>query len=193
MIKAGYNLDKVLLTTLQGISGSGYPGNSAFDLIDNTLPLLGEEIKSELEPPKILGKVANGAIEEDYTARFSAHCNRVAVIHGHSACVSFSFKGDKPPAEEITAIWQSFSSDPQELQLPSAPSQPVIYRSEPDRPQPRCDRDSGNGMSVTCGRLRSCGVLDYKFNSISHNIIRGAAGGAILIAELLVARGYVQS
>jgi len=192
LVKAGYPLDKVIVTTLQGISGSGYPGNSAFDLLDNTLPLPGEEVKSEQEPLKILGTPGAAGIELAHDVIISAHCNRVAVVHGHSACVSFSLKGPRPDTTEIIRIWETFRALPQEAELPFAPRQPLIYRREENRPQPHLDRDADKGMSITLGRLRECPVLDYKFNGLSHNVIRGAAGGAILIAELLQNQGFLE-
>ncbi|MBN2533448.1 MAG: aspartate-semialdehyde dehydrogenase [Spirochaetales bacterium] len=191
LIKAGYTIDRLLVTTLQAISGAGHPGVSSLDIIDNTLPLPGEEIKSETEPMKIFGSVMGDHIEPDTSIKISAHCNRVPVIHGHIACVNIGFQGEKPTVQEIIHIWNSFSSLPQELGLPSAPVKPVIYRGEDDRPQPRIDRDTENGMTVTTGRLRDCPVFDYKFLGLHHNIIRGAAGGAVLIAELLKAKGFM--
>ena len=121
----------------------------------------------------------------------TAHCNRVPVIDGHLACVSLAFGEQKPALDEIVEIWRSFRSEPQDLNLPSAPQPAIIYREERDRPQPRKDRDAGNGMAVVVGRLRECPVLDIRFAALSHNTIRGAAGGAILSAELLKAKGYV--
>jgi aspartate-semialdehyde dehydrogenase len=192
IMEAGYIIDKIIVTTLQGVSGAGYPGHSVFDLIDNTIPLPDEEIKSEIETAKILGTIQDGCIEPDNSLKISAHCNRVPVIHGHSACVSIDFKGQKPSSEEIISIWQRFRSRPQELNLPFAPEKPIIYLSETDRPQPRLDRDAERGMAITAGRLRECNVFDYKFLCLSHNLIRGAAGGAILIAELLHAGGFLE-
>jgi aspartate-semialdehyde dehydrogenase len=189
--EAGYTIDNVIVTTLQGVSGAGYPGHSVFDVIDNTIPLPGEEVKSEMESAKILGIIQNGRIEPDVSMRISAHCNRVPILHGHSACVSMDFKGQKPSIEGIISIWKAFKSRPQELNLPFAPAKPIIYLSEIDRPQPRLDRDADRGMAITTGRLRECNVFDYKFLCLSHNLIRGAAGGAILIAELLHAGGFL--
>ena len=192
-IKAGYPIDKMIVATLQAVSGAGYPGPASIDLIDNVLPTLaGEEDKSEVEPAKILGKVEGGKIVSDSSIKISAHCNRVAVSDGHIACVSLKFAGKKPGMDEIIGIWRNFTSLPQELKLPTAPVPPIIYRDEPDRPQPRKDRDAGNGMAVTVGRLRPCNVLDIRFVGLHHNTVRGAAGGAILTAELLVAKGYVK-
>jgi aspartate-semialdehyde dehydrogenase len=192
LMKAGYVIDKMIVTTLQALSGAGYPGLSALDLIDNILPYAaGEEEKSEVEPPKIWGEFKDGKLVNNANIRISAHCNRVPVLDGHIACVSLHFAGRKPEPEEIIRIWGEYRSLPQELGLPSAPEHPVIYRTEIDRPQPRKDRDAGNGMAVTTGRLRPCNVLDYRFVGLHHNMIRGAAGGSILSAELLKARGWI--
>lgn len=188
--EAGYELKSLVVTTLQAVSGAGYPGVSSMDVIDNIYPLPGEEIKSENEPLKILGIVKAGQIEPEKTLRISANCNRVPVIDGHTACVSMEFGKRKPDISDIIDIWNNFKSVPQKLSLPSAPSCPIIYRSEPDRPQPVKDRGAGNGMSIITGRLRECNVLDFKFIGLSHNIIRGAAGGGILNAELLAAKGF---
>jgi aspartate-semialdehyde dehydrogenase len=193
LIKAGYPIEKMILSTLQAVSGAGYPGVASIDIIDNVLPnLAGEEDKSEIEPAKILGKVQGNKIVSDTSIKISAHCNRVAVSDGHTACVSLKFAGRKPEMEEIKNIWRNFSSVPQELKLPFAPVPPLIYRDEPDRPQPRTDRDAGNAMAVTVGRLRPCNVFDIRFVGLHHNTVRGAAGGAILTAELLVAKGYIK-
>jgi len=193
LIQAGYPIEKMIVTTLQALSGAGYPGPAAIDLVDNIIPFIsGEEEKSEIEPKKILGKIVNGKIVADESIKISAHCNRVAATDGHTACASIQFAGKKPEMEEIVRIWKKFSALPQELKLPSAPLPPIIYRDEPDRPQPRRDRDAGNGMAVTVGRLRKCNVFDYRFVGLHHNTVRGAAGGSILTAELLVAKGYVK-
>ncbi len=193
LINAGYPIDQMIVATLQAVSGAGYPGPASIDLIDNVMPTLaGEEDKSEVEPAKILGKVAGNKIVPDSSLKISAHCSRVAVSDGHIACVSLKFAGKKPGLEEIKNIWRKFSSLPQELKLPTAPVPPIIYRDEPDRPQPSKDRDAGNGMAVTVGRLRPCNVFDIRFVGLHHNTVRGAAGGSILTAELLVAKGYVK-
>lgn len=193
LIKAGCPVDKMIVSTLQAVSGAGYPGPASIDLIDNVLPTLaGEEEKSEMEPAKILGRVEGGKIISDKSIKISAHCNRVPVSDGHVACVSLKFAGNKPGLDEIIDIWSNFTSLPQELKLPSAPIPPIIYRDEPDRPQPRKDKYAGNGMAVTVGRLRPCKVFDIRFVGLHHNTVRGAAGGAILTAELLVAKGFVK-
>lgn len=192
LIKAGYSVEKIILTTLQALSGAGYPGPAAIDLVDNIIPYIGgEEEKSEIEPLKILGRVENGAIVNAGGIDISAHCNRVSVTDGHTACVSMAFGRKKPDLEEIADIWRGFSALPQALDLPSAPERPIILRAEPDRPQPRKDRDLDKSMAVTVGRLRPCKVLDIRFVGLHHNTIRGAAGGAVLTAELLKERGWL--
>ena len=193
LMKAGYQIDKMIVATLQAVSGAGYPGPASIDLIDNVLPTLsGEEEKSEVEPRKIFGKIQNGIIVPDEVLKISAHCSRVAVTDGHIACCSIQFAGKKPEINEIINIWRNFSALPQELKLPSAPNPVMIYRDEVDRPQPQKDRDAGEGMAITVGRLRKCNVFDYRFVGLHHNTVRGAAGGAILTAELLKAKGYIK-
>ena len=191
--KAGYKVNKLIITTLQAVSGAGYPGVPSLDIVDNIVPFInGEEEKTEKEPLKILGKVGKYGIENDNSIQISATCTRVPVSDGHTASVNVKFKDDMPSKEEIIKIWKNFKSLPQELDLPCAPKQPIIYLENIDRPQPKKDRDSDKGMSVTVGRLREDNVFDYKFVSLSHNTIRGAAGGAILNAELLVAKGFIK-
>jgi aspartate-semialdehyde dehydrogenase len=193
LLKAGYRVDSMIVTTLQAVSGAGYPGPASIDTIDNIIPYIGgEEEKSEVEPAKILGRIEDGRVIPDESIKISAHCNRVPVSDGHTACCSIRFAGKKPAIDEIIRIWRNFTSLPQELKLPSAPVPPIIYRDEPDRPQPRMDRDAGNGMAVTMGRLRPCNVFDYRFVGLHHNTVRGAAGGSILTAELLVAKGLLK-
>ncbi|MFA7690062.1 MAG: aspartate-semialdehyde dehydrogenase [Methanofastidiosum sp.] len=192
LIKAGYEVKRMIITTMQAVSGAGYPGVPSLDMIDNMVPFIsGEEEKSEIEPQKIMGKIVNGKIVNDTNIKISAHCNRVPVIDGHTACVSLEFGAKKPSLEEIKKIWKEFRSEPQELNLPFAPKKPIIYREEPNRPQPRKDRDTDKGMAVTVGRLRECKVFDIRFVCLSHNTVRGAAGGGILNAELLKAKGYL--
>jgi len=191
----GHPVESMVVTTMQAVSGAGYPGPASIDMIDNVIPYIGgEEEKSELEPLKILGRIEDGKIVNDDSLTISAHCNRVAVIDGHMACVSMKFASKKKPsAEEIIGIWREFSAEPQSLGLPSAPVPPIVYREEQDRPQPRKDRDAGNGMAIVVGRLRECPLMDYRFVALSHNTVRGAAGGGILTAELLKAKGYLGS
>jgi len=192
LMQAGYEVDCMILSTLQAVSGAGYPGPASIDMIDNIIPYIGgEEEKSEIEPLKIWGKIENGKFVYNDSIAISAHCNRVPVTDGHTACVSVKFKGKKPEIDEIKKLWKNFKSVPQELNLPFAPEQPIIYREEIDRPQPRKDRNADKAMAVTVGRLRECKVFDYRFVGLSHNTIRGAAGGAILIAELLKAKGFI--
>lgn len=195
--QAGYPVSRMILTTLQAVSGAGYPGVASLDVVDNVVPYIGgEEEKSEREPQKILGGLkrdVTGKIEGfdlDSSIAISAHCNRVPVVDGHTACVSLEFADKKPSLEEIRRLWEAFRGVPQELDLPFAPKQPIHYREEDNRPQPRKDRDVEGGMAVTIGRLRECPVFDVRFVGLSHNTIRGAAGGGILTAELLAARGF---
>lgn len=190
----GFRIKRMVLTTLQGLSGAGYPGPSAFDLVDNIIPLIGgEEEKSELEPQKIFGSVQQGNIINDTSFAISAHCTRVPVLDGHTVCVSVEFEGKKPTEAEILDCWKNYHSVPFELGLPSAPKETIIYKDEVNRPQPRKDRDNGKGMAITVGRLRPCNVFDYRFVGLSHNTVRGAAGGAILMAELITKKGLVKS
>ena len=190
---AGFKIDKLIITTLQAVSGAGYPGVSSLDMIDNIVPYIGgEEEKTEKEPLKILGKVGESGIINDSSIQISATCTRVPVIDGHTASVNMKFKDRVPSRQNIIEIWKNFKSLPQELDLPFAPKQPIIYLEDIDRPQPRKDRDNDKGMAVTVGRLREDNVFDYKFVSLSHNTVRGAAGGAILNAELLVTKGFIK-
>lgn len=192
LIEAGYPVESLVITTLQAVSGAGYPGVSSWDMIDNIVPYIGgEDEKSEQEPLKILGNIQEGKIVSTNSLKISAQCNRVPVLDGHTASVSLKFKDAKPSKEQVIEIWRSFTAEPQKLELPSAPNPALIYRNEPNRPQPRKDRDAGNGMAITIGRLRECPVQDYRFIALSHNTIRGAAGGAILGAELIMAKGYL--
>jgi len=170
----GYQIDRIIITTMQAISGAGYPGPATYDLLDNVVPYIGgEEEKTELEPLKIFGTIKEGKFIYDQSIQISAHCNRVPVIDGHTACVSMGFKGKRPEINEIVEIWENFTSLPQLLDLPSAPRQPIIVRHEVDRPQPRRDRDMDKAMAVTVGRLRECNVFDYRFVGLSHNTVRG--------------------
>lgn len=192
LMKAGYKPRRIILSTLQAVSGAGYPGVPSLDIVDNIIPFIsGEEDKSEVEPLKVFGRVENGVILPNRSITISAHCNRVPVVDGHTACVSLEFDGAKPKLEEIVPLWRAFRSVPQELGLPMAPKQPIIYTDEANRPQPRKDRDLDKAMAVTVGRLRPCNVFDIRFVGLHHNTVRGAAGGAILTAELMKARGLV--
>lgn len=192
LMAAGYPVESLAVTTLQAVSGAGYPGLAALEMIDNVVPFIqGEEEKSEREPLKILGSIRNDKFIDLDSLVLSVHCNRVPVSHGHMAIVSLKFRDKKPTLQEIKGIWESFKGAPQSLNLPSAPLPPIVVRSEVDRPQPAKDRDVGNGMAISVGRLRECPVLDIRFVALSHNTVRGAAGGAILSAELLKAQGYL--
>jgi aspartate-semialdehyde dehydrogenase len=178
-----FGVDKVIVTTFQALSGAGYPGVPSLDVIDNVVPFInGEESKVESEPLKILGTLKGDKfVAADL--QVSASCARVHVLDGHLESVSIGLQKKASP-EELIETWEQF--DPLSNQgLPSAPSPPIIYRREDDRPQPRRDRDEGKGMACVAGRLRRCSVLDYKFFVLSHNTIRGAAGAAILNAEYL--------
>ncbi len=186
-----YHLEKVIVTTLQAISGAGHPGVSSYDIIDNVIPYIGgEEKKSEMEPRKIFGTISEKSFVDDTSFVISAHCNRVGVMDGHMACVSFSCK-EKPSKDDILLLWNTFSGEPQALELPSAPVRPIHYFEQDNRPQPRLDRDRDKAMAVSVGRLREDPILNWKFVGLSHNTIRGAAGGGVLIAELLVAKKYL--
>ena len=185
-----FGLEKVLAVTMQAVSGAGYPGVASLDILGDVIPYVPkEEEKMEEETRKLLGRLNSRGIEPGNFS-VSAHCNRVAVEDGHTESVSVKLK-TKTQQAEILKAWKEFRSTPQELNLPSAPEQPVVYVDTPDRPQPRLDVDRGAGMSASVGRLRPCGVLDWKFTVLSHNTIRGAAGAAVLNAELLKAQGYL--
>jgi aspartate-semialdehyde dehydrogenase len=185
-----FGIQTVIAVTMQAVSGAGYPGVASLDILGNVIPYIAkEEEKMEEETLKLLGEL-NGSRIVPADFGMSAHCNRVAVEDGHTESVSVKLK-KKAGAEEIIKNWNEFRSVPQELQLPSAPAQPVRYMGSPDRPQPRFDVDAGNGMTATTGRLRPCSVLDWKFTVLSHNTIRGAAGAALLNAELLKVQGYL--
>ena len=190
--KAGFPVKKIIITTLQAVSGAGYPGVPSLDMIDNVVPFIGgEEEKTEEEPLKILGSIVNDKFVNSKDLIVSATCTRVPVTNGHLATVNILFKDKKPTKEEILKIWSNFTSVPQDLKLPFAPIHPIIYREEENRPQPAKDRDTDKGMTVTVGRLRDCKIFDYKFVTLSHNTVRGAAGGGILNAELLVKERYI--
>ncbi len=185
-----FGIDSVNVVTMQAISGGGYPGVPSMDILDNVIPFIGgEEDKMETEPKKILGTITGEKIEYARIA-VSAQCNRVSVIDGHTECVQVKLK-KKTSKDEIIKAWNNFSGEPQKLNLPSAPERPIIYLEGEKYPQPRMHRNLGNGMSVAIGRLRECSLFDYKFVILSHNTIRGAAGGTILIAELMKAKGYL--
>lgn len=182
-----FDVKTVLVSTMQAVSGAGYPGVPSLDILGNVVPFIGgEEEKIESETLKILGK--NGG-RVPHPAIISAHTNRVAVVDGHVMTVSADL-GTKPSIEDVVAALKAFRGRPQELSLPSAPNPPVLVSSEPNRPQPRLDADRGDGMAVTVGRVRSCKVTHIKFVALGHNTVRGAAGAAILNAELMAADGF---
>ena len=185
-----YGIKEAVVCTYQAISGAGKTFATMPEIVDNVIPYIGgEEEKSEKEPLKIWGKVENGEIVSASSLAITAQCFRVAVSDGHTAAVFVKFN-KKPSKEEILSAWANFKGAPQELKLPSAPEQFLKYFEEDNRPQAKLDRMEGNGMSVTAGRLREDSVYDYKFVGLSHNTLRGAAGGAVLLAELLAAKGY---
>jgi aspartate-semialdehyde dehydrogenase len=185
-----FTLQAVTAVTMQAVSGAGYPGVPSLDILGNVIPFIAkEEEKMEEETQKLLGTL-NGSRIDPAPFAMSAQCNRVAVEDGHTESIAIRMQKRVQP-EEIIAAWNDFRAEPQQLQLPSAPRQPVVYLTAPDRPQPRFDVDLGSGMTTTVGRLRKCNVLDWKFTVLSHNTIRGAAGAALLNAELLKAKGYL--
>ena len=188
-----FGIKKVFVATLQAVSGAGYPGVSSMDMVDNVVPYIeGEEEKiEEKEPHKLLGKF-NGTDIDYADFVVSAHCHRVAVRNGHLEAVSVEFERN-PSREELLAAWLDYRPLPQQLELPSAPQPALLYTDQPDRPQPRLDRMAGSvpGMATVIGRLRPDPLFDWKFLVLGHNTIRGAAGGSLLNAELLVAKGYL--
>ncbi|MDT7781392.1 MAG: aspartate-semialdehyde dehydrogenase [Acidobacteriota bacterium] len=187
-LHARFGVEMVVATTLQAISGAGYPGVASLDITDNVLPYIsGEEEKIETESQKILGRYEGGRIEHAPFA-VSAQVHRVNVTDGHMVAARVKLARTASP-EDVREAFVSFRSLPQELGLHTAPRSPILVRDEPDRPQPRLDRDAGRGMSITVGRILPDNVLDYRFVALSHNTVRGAAGAAILNAELLVATG----
>ncbi|HLK51207.1 MAG TPA: aspartate-semialdehyde dehydrogenase [Bryobacteraceae bacterium] len=185
-----FGITRVVSTTLQAISGAGYPGVASMDIVGNVIPFIsGEEEKMQQETQKILGEFRGDHIEP-LAAKVSAHCNRVAVVDGHTVTVSVELS-EKPAISELHATYESFTSVPQQRNLPSAPPRPVIYMHEGNRPQPRKDAERERGMAAFVGRLRPCPVLDYKFVVLAHNTIRGAAGAAVLNAELMHSEGML--
>ena len=189
-IEERFGIEQIMVTTMQAISGAGYPGVPSMDILGNVVPYIGsEEEKMEAETLKLLGRLEGHAVTP-LKARISAHCNRVAVEDGHMESVSIKLA--KPAThDEILAAWSEFKPLAGQA-LPTAPEQPIEWAPQSDRPQPRLDRNRGRGMAVTVGRLRPCSVLDWKFTVLSHNTIRGAAGAAILNAELLASLGKLE-
>ncbi len=185
-----FGIRRIIVMTMQAVSGAGYPGVASIDILANVIPFIGnEEEKMQSETQKILGGVSGG-VAVPLNAAVSAQCNRVAVADGHMVATSVEFDA-KPQLAEIRRAIEGFQGLPQERQLPSAPPRPLLYMEQPDRPQPRRDANRENGMAVFVGRLRECPVLDVKFVACGHNTIRGAAGAAVLNAELMASEGFL--
>ncbi len=187
-LEDAFGIDEVNVVTMQAVSGAGFPGVSSLSIIDNIVPFIsGEEEKIESEPLKILGTLENNSVKLK-NFKMSAQCNRVSVIDGHLESVQVKLK-EKTTKEKIIEAWRNFKGEPQSLNLPTAPEKPIYYFDEPGYPQPRLHRALENGMAVSIGRLKECPIFDYKFVVLSHNTMRGAAGGALLCAELLIKKG----
>ncbi len=185
-----FGLDKVMMTSLQAVSGAGYPGVPTLDILGNVIPFIsGEEEKVEREARKLLGRMTDGRVQAAEFA-ISAQCNRVLVEDGHTESISVSLKS-KATVEDLLEAWRKFRALPQERRLPSAPERPIVVRSERDRPQPKFDAQTEGGMATVIGRVRPCPVLHFKYIALSHNTIRGAAGAALLNAELMKSEGYL--
>jgi aspartate-semialdehyde dehydrogenase len=189
-LHTGFGLRKLFVVTMQALSGAGYPGVPSMDIVDNVIPYIGgEEGKIETESLKLLGTFERDHVSPAPIA-VSAQCNRVAVRDGHTACVSIETE-PRVEVDAVIAALEAFRPSPEVAQLPSTPPRPIVVRREVDRPQPIRDRDAGKGMSVSVGRIRPCPLLDYKFVILGHNTVRGAAGGAIHNAELLVSQRWI--
>ena len=185
-----FGLEKVLMTSMQAVSGAGYPGVPTLDILGNVIPYIGsEEEKVEAETLKLLGEFSDGHVRPGEFA-VSAHCNRVLVEDGHMESISVALKSKATP-EDLIEAWRSFRALPQERKLPSAPAHAIVVREEKDRPQPKFDVNTENGMATVVGRVRPCPVLQFKYMALSHNTIRGAAGAALLNAELMKSEGYL--
>jgi aspartate-semialdehyde dehydrogenase len=185
-----FGIERVIATTMQAVSGAGYPGVPSMDILGNVVPYIGsEEEKMQQETQKILGDFVGDRVQP-LAAKVSAHCNRVAVVDGHTVTVSVQFSS-KPSEADLIGAFESYAGLPQERRLPSAPKFPVQYLSEPDRPQPRKDAERDRGMATFIGRLRACPVFDWKFVALGHNTVRGAAGAAVLNAELMLSEGLL--
>ncbi|MDX1982184.1 MAG: aspartate-semialdehyde dehydrogenase [Bryobacteraceae bacterium] len=185
-----FGIKRIVATTLQAISGAGYPGVPSMDITANVIPFIGgEEEKMQIETQKILGEFSGNELLP-LDAAVSAHCNRVPVVDGHLVTVSVEFSSKPSEADLLNAI-ETFRAEPQDRNLPSAPPRPVIYMPDKDRPQPRRDAERENGMAVFVGRLRECPVFHYKFICLGHNTVRGAAGAAVLNAELMQSEGLL--
>ncbi len=184
-----FGLQQVVVTTMQALSGAGYPGVASLDIIDNVVPFIGkEEEKMESEALKILGTITEKQAVENADFQISASCNRVHVKDGHLESIFVKLSRD-PSIADVEESFSNFSGEPQKLKLPSAPQNPIVIRREPNRPQPRFDRDTGCGMSVVVGRIRSDPIMTLKYTCLGHNTIRGGAGAGILSAELMVSKG----
>ncbi len=192
MKNAGYPVNRVQVTTLQALSGAGYKALTNPDLKENVVPFIsGEEEKTEKEPLKIFGHITKSGVSLADDLEINAVCTRVPVVDGHTAVVHLGFIDTIPTLDEFKTILSSFRAEPQKLELPSAPEEPIIVLDDTDRPQPKLDRDSGNGMAVTVGRIAEDHFFDIRFVGLSHNTVRGASGGAVLTAELLVKKGFI--
>ncbi len=190
-LQKAFGLEAVFAVTMQAVSGAGYPGVASLDILGNVVPFIkNEEEKMQEEAGKLLGKLKGGEIVPADFA-ISAHCNRVPVEDGHTESISIKLKKRATP-EKIIAAWREYRGMVAELKLPFSPAEPIFYDERVDRPQPRLDIERGHGMTVSCGRLRPCSLLDWKFTMLSHNTIRGAAGAALLNAELLKTKGYLE-
>ena len=189
-LERAFGLSKVLMTSMQAVSGAGYPGVPTLDILGNVIPHIGgEEEKVESETRKLLGKLNDGAVQPGEFA-VSAHCNRVMVEDGHTETVSVALR-TRASLEDLLGAWQGYRAVPEVQALPSAPRHPIVLREEKDRPQPKFDLNTERGMAAVVGRVRPCPVLEYKYVVLSHNTIRGAAGAAILNGELMKASGYL--
>ncbi len=186
-----FGLKSAMITSLQAISGAGYPGVPSWDILGNVIPFIGggEEEKIETETNKILGSLSGAAVS-NHPVKVSAAVTRVPVQSGHTASISVALE-QEADADAVVAAWTNFAGRPQDLELPSAPPQPIVYLTEANRPQPALDANRDGGMTISIGRLRRCPILDYKFVALGHNTIRGAAGAAILNAELMHREGLL--
>eukprot|EP00457_Paulinella_chromatophora_P009784 gb/GEZN01009858.1/.p1 GENE.gb/GEZN01009858.1/~~gb/GEZN01009858.1/.p1 ORF type:complete len:364 (-),score=49.10 gb/GEZN01009858.1/:197-1258(-) len=190
-IRRAFGIEKIFVVTLQALSGAGVPGVPSLDAIDNIIPYIGgEEDKLETETQKIFGKIGKGC-EHDFDIKVSAHTNRVPILDGHTACVSFTTKTPSATVEQIKQVLRDFKSPVQLLKLPSGPESPVKYFEQDNRPQARLDRDVGRGYTVSVGRVRPCKLFQFRLVCLSHNTVIGAAGGSVLNAELAMAKGYL--
>tara|TARA_S200000501_G_scaffold54907_1_gene44984 strand:- start:41692 stop:42789 length:1098 start_codon:yes stop_codon:yes gene_type:complete len=192
--QAGFALNKVQVTTLQSLSGGGQALIQSKKMKNNVIPFInGEESKTEMEPLKIFGTINGSGIENTNRLVLSATCTRVPVKFGHLAVVNVNFKNKKPTLDKIKSIWENFKSFPQLENLPMSPQRPIVYIDQDDRPQPMLDNDSQKSMALTIGRLKKDNIFDIRFVSLSHNTVRGAAGGSILVGELLLKKGLINA